>query len=278
MIHAKGSHFIHSNKLALIEEFEHCIQDKNDIIYEVIRFINFKPLFLEDHLDRFLLNFNFNPETIRNYKVQLSDNLHILIKENGKASGNIRFQFKHNLTDSFCAWLIPHTYPTKKEYKEGVLVKRYHAERQEPNIKARDIKLRNEVDQFIKEQKIYETVLINDEGQITEGSRSNIFFIQNNIIVTPPLSMVLPGITRQKILSLIEENHLYFKESIIQVTELQNFESCFISGTSPKILPVAHFDEKQMEVNNKLLLKLIELYNQHIDNYLKNFRWKQSGK
>ncbi|MCB2209171.1 MAG: aminotransferase class IV [Bacteroidetes bacterium] len=278
MIQATGSHFIISNKLVSVDEIDYCLQDQNDIIYEVIRFTDFKPLFLQDHLERFLLNFYFDPETIRFHKERLTESLHKLINENGQSDGNIRFQFNHNLADSFCAWLVPHTYPTREEYEKGVLVKRYCAERQEPNIKSRDIKLRVDTDQFIKKQKIYEAILINDEGQITEGSRSNIFFIQKNIILTPPLSMVLPGITRQKILSLIEKNQFYYKECIIKISEIQNFESCFISGTSPKILPVAYFDEKRMEVNNKLLLKLIELYNQHIDNYLKDFRWNSSRK
>lgn len=274
MIQAIGSHFINSNKLSSIDEISYCIQDKNDIIYEVIRFFNYKPLFLENHLDRFLLNFNLTPEEITTRKKQLTRNLYELITENGQPYGNIRFQFNHNLVDSFCAWLVPFSYPTDTQYKEGVLVKSFQAERNEPNIKARDIQLRQHVDVFIQANNIYEAILINEEGLITEGSRSNIFFIQDELVATPPLTMVLPGVTRQKIIQLVHENRLNFEEKLIHINDLKNFEGCFISGTSPKILPIAFFNKVHMNINNKLLSNLLKLYNKHIDSYLTHFSWE----
>jgi len=273
MIQATGSYFIHNNKLSLIDDIRYCIQDKDDIIYEVIRFFDFKPLFLDDHLDRFLMNFNLRPEEIINRKKQLTSNLHVLIKENGLPYGNIRFQFNHNSTGSFCAWLVPFSYPTDEQYIEGVRVKSFQAERNEPNIKTRDIRLRQHADEFLRAHDVQEAILVNEEGLITEGSRSNVFFIQDNLVVTPPLSLVLPGVTRQKIILLIHENKLNFAEKLIHVNDIKNFESCFISGTSPKILPVAYFNTMQMNVNNKLLILLVRLYNQHIDNYLTRFKW-----
>ncbi len=274
MIQSIGDYFINDDEIISIAQIDHSIQDKDDIIYEVIRFMDGKPLFLEDHLDRFLQTFQFTHQEIKKYKSLLTKSISLLIEKNNQMEGNIRFQFKNNDTTSFCAWLIPHLYPRSEQYNNGVCVKSYYAERQAPQLKARDIKLRYGTDQFIEEEKIYEAILVSADGQITEGSRSNIFFLKNNFIVTPPLSMVLPGITRQRILNLFKENNVRFEERLIYITEVQNFESCFISGTSPKILPVARFDDTQMNVNHSLLKKLIRLYNQEIETYLEQFIWK----
>lgn len=273
MIHSAGVYFVSNNEFFPLNRIDQCIEDKNDIIYEVIRFIEGKPLFLEDHLNRFLHTFHFNQEDIKKHRSPLIENIRLLIEKNKIAEGNIRFQFNNNDTHSFCAWIIPHRYPSVDQYKKGVGLKSYYAERQEPRIKARDIKLRDGADQIIKEQEVYEVILINSEDQITEGSRSNIFFIKNNLFITPPLSLVLPGITRQKIIQLLKDNDFKFEERPVQVNEINSFDSSFISGTSPKILPVALFDKVPMQVEHPLLFKLISLYDQQIELNLANFRW-----
>lgn len=273
MIRSEGAYFISNNEFFPLNRIDKYIEDKNDIIYEVIRIIDGKPLYLEDHLNRFLPTFHLNQEEIKKHRSPLVENIRLLIEKNNIVEGNIRFQFNNNDTHSFCAWKIPHTYPSADQYKKGVCVNSYHAERQEPRIKSRDIKLRDATDQIIKDQEVYEVILINSEGQITEGSRSNLFFIKNNLFITPPLSLVLPGITRQKIIQLLKENDIRLEERPIHINEINSFDSCFISGTSPKILPVAFVDKVPMQIEHPLLLKLISLYDRKIELYLANFRW-----
>jgi branched-chain amino acid aminotransferase len=275
MIPSTGTYFVRNNNLFKLNRIDQCIEDKNDIIYEVIRIIDRKPLFLEDHLNRFLHTFHLNQEDLRKHRSSMIENIRLLIEKNNIAEGNIRFQFNNNDMQSFCTWMIPHTYPSTDQYRKGVRINSYYAERQEPRIKARDIKLRTGADQIIKEQEVFEVILINSDGQITEGSRSNIFFIKSNLFITPPISLVLPGITRQKIIQLLnKENDIRFEERPVQIAEISSFDSCFITGTSPKILPIAFVDKLSMQVEHPLLLKLIHLYDQQITAYLKNFRWE----
>lgn len=274
MISAIGNYFISNYGLIPLDEIDFHIQDNDDIIYEVIRFVDEKPLFLEDHFMRFLKSFNFTTEEIEKQKKLFTNSIKTLIEKNNRKEGNIRYQFNNNDTHLFCAWMVPHRYPTRRQYKLGVAVKSYLAERHEPNIKTRDIKLRDGADQFIKESNIYEAILINTMGQVTEGSRSNIFFIKNNLFVTPPIAMALPGITRQKIIKLLRQHGFIYNERPIYTSEIQNFDSCFISGTSPKILPVARMDHVQMDVNHSLLLEITGLYNQEIDTYMAQFSWE----
>ena len=273
MILVIGEKFICNDKIISVTQIDQHVKDQNEIIYEVMRFIDSKPLFLRDHLDRFLSAFHFGVDKNNYYKTLLSNYIRKLIDCNNLENGNVRFQFNNNNSQLFCAWLIPFKYPTAQQYKEGVSVNTYSRERTDPNIKSRDIKLRFDVDDFIVKREIYEAILINPDGKITEGSRSNIFFIENKLIISPPLAMILPGITRQKIISLIHEHGFHFEERTVRISEINRFESCFISGTSPKILPVKKIDEQYMIIENPLLKRLIQLYDKLIDTYLENFTW-----
>ena len=51
---------------------------------------------------------------------------------------------------------------------------------------------------LISDNKLYEVLLVDRNGRITEGSRSNVFFVKGNKFYTGPSAMVLVGITRKK--------------------------------------------------------------------------------
>ena len=61
-------------------------------------------------------------------------------------------------------------------------------------------KMRKESDKML-----YEVLLVNRDGVITEGSRSNVFFIKSGEVYTPPTDAVLPGVTRTMIIRILEE-------------------------------------------------------------------------
>ena len=273
MISAIGNYFVTHTDLISTRFIDKHVQDKNDVIYEVLRFIDSKPLFLEDHIERFTSSFLVNNEKKAAWMLLITRRIRVLVEENKISYGNLRFQFNDYSPASFFAWMIPSKYPSDQQYYKGVTIKTYLGIRNKPNFKARNINLRRDVDNFIEENDIYEAILVNSKGFLTEGSRSNIFFIKDSILITPPLAMVLPGITRQKIIELIDANNLQFEERLIRIEDMKNYSTCFISGTSPKILPVTRINDIKMDVENKHLINLINLFNQQIDEYIKMFKW-----
>ena len=54
--------------------------------------------------------------------------------------------------------------------------------------------------------------------------------------------------------------------------ELDFYDSAFITGTSPKILPLASAVNYEFDVNNKILRLLMQLYNDLINNYLRHYK------
>ena len=108
-------------------------------------------------------------------------------------------------------------------------------------------------------------ILVDRNGQITEGSRSNIFFIKNGEVFTSPLHQVLPGVTRGKIIEILQSENVPVHEDPIMASQIGSFDAAFISGTSPKVLPIASIGEFRYDVNDPLLRDLMNWYDRTLD-------------
>jgi len=81
-------------------------------------------------------------------------------------------------------------------------------------------------------------------GLITEGTRSNIFFIIDGDLYTHPESeYILSGVTRKNILRIAKENGISVKEEPLPEKDLKNIREAFITNTSAEITPVIAINE-----------------------------------
>jgi branched-chain amino acid aminotransferase len=158
-------------------------------------------------------------------------------------------------------YLNPTHYPSEKLYKAGVRTGLFKGERKNPNIKMMDRDLRDATDKAIRSGDLYEVLLVNSDGRITEGSRSNVFFIRNGEVYTAPADKVLLGVTRTMILRIMEKAGIPLHYYSVKMDELKSFDAAFISGTSPKVLPIASIGEVSFDVNDPALRKIMEKYN-----------------
>ncbi len=199
----------------------------------------------------------FNPDNIRSF-------LQALIAANKVYFGNILISCKINLK----AFFIAHVYPDVDEYKNGVECGILHAERLNPNAKVFQTQVRVQANALMAEKGFYEVLLVDHEDKITEGSRSNVFFVNSDRIVTPFAHKVLLGITRQKTIACAEALQYSVEERDVSLNDLDAFEAVFLTGTSPKILPVNKIADCRFNVENSKLLKLMRKYDEMIDRYL----------
>ncbi len=139
-----------------------------------------------------------------------------------------------------------------------------------PNAKVLNIQARQKANNVIVEKKLFEVLLLDVNDFITEGSRSNVFFIKDNVIYTPPGKDVLQGITRKNILHICEQQNLSLIQKNIHLSELENFDAVFLSGTSLKVLPVKNIETHFFGTKNKTLQQLMDLYHVLIKQYIKN--------
>ncbi|MEA2066108.1 MAG: aminotransferase class IV [Thermotogota bacterium] len=91
----------------------------------------------------------------------------------------------------------------------------------------------------------YDLVLLNEKGNVTEGSYTNIFLVKNEKLITPDIrSGVLPGVTRENILSLARAMDITIKERNVKSWELFTADELFLSHTSMGLVPVRKIEDK----------------------------------
>ncbi len=268
------THFISNGILLPVNRFEACFSPRSKYIYEVFRVIDGIPLFIEDHIERFYQTTRLAGVDLDSDRNQLLRDIEITIAANEKSEGNIKISVAPDLAGrhNLLIYFTPHQYPTPEQFAQGVKVKLLGAERQNPNAKVMDILLRAETDQLKQLDDVYEILLVDHIGFITEGSRSNVFFIKGSEIITPPVEVVLPGITRKKIIRLCQQHEINILEQPVYQDSLAEFDSLFISGTSRKVLPVKQVDSRAFRVDNPLMRKISELFNQLTQEYLDQHR------
>jgi len=245
----------------------------SDIIqlYEVIRIMEGIPIFLEDHLERLYHSAQLTGMEHLPDSVSMASMIKQYISGQNQAEGNIKlsFCFSNSATESHCELnFIPHYYPTLEEYTNGVKVGLLKAVRPIPHAKVQNTVIRDLANQAISDNSLFEVLLIDSDENITEGSRSNVFFIKNETLYSTPIENILQGITRLKVVQICETAGIQVVESAIPASSLYQYEAAFLTGTSPKILPISMIDNIIYRTDLPLLIKLQELYNQLIENYL----------
>ena len=92
-----------------------------------------------------------------------------------------------------------------------------------------------------------EAIMLNNKGNVAEGSAENIFVIKNGIIKTPPLDAdILNGITRDSVIQLIKKEHMKLVEKNITVNELLKADEVFMTGTAAEVKSVTKIDKNSI--------------------------------
>lgn len=235
-------------------------------IYEVFRIIKGVPLFWNEHYDRLLSSASIAEMQVVFNQKEISRMIEDLLVQNEISVGNIKLVYKiHDGSPLLLIYEVAHKYPTAEQYKLGVKTVSLHAERNKPNAKILNQSLRDQTNQIIKSQDIYEVLLLDKNGNITEGSRSNIFMIKDGEIYTPPVANVLPGITRQHVIALCAKLGYRLLERSLPINQVPTLDGLFITGTSPKILPVAAIDSFEFNYESIQLKRLMLAFDELIE-------------
>jgi branched-chain amino acid aminotransferase len=248
--------------------------DNNKIreLYEVFRVEEKVGLFLEDHIERLFtgaekagIKLNFDSASIENYLKKF------LSKENVDC-GNIRlsvyFYSDTGEVQSHKASVIPHSYPTQEQYQNGASCGLLFSERDNPGTKIANTTLRNKANRLIKDYNVFEVLLVNHQKEITEGSRSNVFFILNNQLHTAPDEWVLPGIARKKILQTARNLKIPVHYSALPYDKIKEVEAAFITGTSPRVLPIKNIEGFNLKADHPIIQQLIKGFTKLILDYI----------
>ena len=198
-------YYIHNYKFFNCSEFKEELFEDGISIYEVIRIEKGIPLFLESHLNRLFHSVDISNLNINESYCDFETLIEELIKKNETYTGKIKIIVHYNpenrVEKDVFLYFTPHYFPSEKDIANGVKIGLCKAVRSNPNAKILNTDARQKANHYIVENKLFE-VLLQDHDLIKEGSRSNVFFIKDNTIITPPAYEVLKGITRTNILKI----------------------------------------------------------------------------
>lgn len=124
-------------------------------------------------------------------------------------------------------------------------VRRNHPETLDPAIKSHNF-LNNILAKIeAKRGDYFEAIMRNLEGQIAEGTISNLFFIKHDTLCTPHLKTgILDGITREIIIRLAMSLGMNVREDKFRPGDLQTADEAFISNSLMEIMPVTHVGDE----------------------------------
>ena len=120
-----------------------------------------------------------------------------------------------------------------------------------------------------------EAIMLNNDGNVAEGSAENIFVVKNGKITTPPLDAdILNGITRDSAIKLLKSKKIKVVEDNLKIYDLLNADEVFMTGTAAEIKSVTRVDKTKIG-NGKIGEVTKELQSLFIDTVMgknKKFR------
>ena len=95
-----------------------------------------------------------------------------------------------------------------------------------------------------------DSLMMDYRGYVAEATGANVFFLRDGKVHTPLPDCFLNGITRQTIIGLVKKMGIEVHERHIEMSELESFEQCWLTGTAAEVTPVGNIGEYSFEVGN----------------------------
>jgi len=211
-------------------------------VYESVEVAEGVPFHLQDHLSRLAESAEMIELSLPFSIYEIASWVNRLVPQNGNRDCLLRI-IALGVTqaeDEALVAILPQPLPSYPDsyYWEGATAITFEGSRALPACKS----LNTLVNYLARRQAIragvHEAILCSG-GEMTEGSRSNIFAVCRDEIRTPPSDRVLSGITRDIIIRLALQAGYQVSEAPLSLMDLPQFSEFFITSTSMHIIPIA---------------------------------------
>ena len=253
---------IHEAKLSVLDYgFLH-----SDATYDVAHVWGGAFFRLGDHLDRFFRGMDALHMSIPYNKLQIMEILHNCVALSKFKNAYVEFictrgtspNFSRDPRDAenrFIAFAIPFGSVASKEQLEcGLHLAITDVVRIPPSSVDPTVKNYHWLDMVKGLYAAYErgadtAILIDVNGNVSEGPGFNIFSINNGKVSTPEASVLL-GITRQTIFDICEELEVRCHAQVVTVDKLKTADEVFITSTAGGVMPVTRIDDQPIASGN----------------------------
>ncbi|TPG37805.1 aminotransferase class IV [Flavobacterium pectinovorum] len=251
-----------------------------DGVFETLKIVNNKILFLEDHYFRLMASMRVvRMEIPMNFTMEfLEEQVLSLVQQNGiSASARARITVFRNdgglylpktnevsyLIHSISLDNTVYTLNTA-EYEVDLYKDFYVTKQLLSSIKTTNKLINVTGSIFAHENGLANCLLINDTKNVVEGLQGNLFMVVGKKLITPPISEgCLNGVMRRQILALAKKvEGIEVLEEIISPFDLQKADELFLTNVITGIQPITKYRKK--EFTNNLAHLLLQKLNESI--------------
>lgn len=239
-------------------------------VYDVMRLSKGKVMFLEQHYAKL----EMSAKTVGINKIiafnAFMEYCTVLSEVNCEKYCNIKAIFSQDVGEigvpDFVMYICREEYPDATQYKKGVRCGILEIERPNPHAKILKKEFSDIISSYKKDKNVFEVLLKNNEGFLTEGSFSNLFFVEYGQVVTAPSNYVLEGVTRKQVIDICTLHAIPIDFRGVTEKEAYEMDCAFLSGTTIKILPISEIKGKFYDFSsNEILQKIVKEF----DNIMK---------
>jgi branched-chain amino acid aminotransferase len=252
-----------------------------DAVFETVKIVNSKILFLEDHYFRLMSSMRvIRMEIPMNFTMEyLEEQIVALVKNNGlESSARARITVYRNEggyylpQDNTVSFLIQATslentlYALdEKEYEVDLYKDFYVTKHLLSSIKTTNRLINVTGSIYASENGLDNCILLNDSKNVVEVLQGNIFMLKGKVLITPPVSEgCLNGVMRKQILKIAQKlEGIEVIEEIISPFDIQKADELFLTNVIKGIQPITKYRKKEfsIEISKNLVAKLNESLN-----------------
>ena len=225
---------------------------------------------IKDGCQLMQINLPFDEEIIRQRNLILKASLKE--KKSGllkmlvtRGVGGRGYKFERNMLPTIIFLSLPKPKVKKEYFKPGVVVKICKTQLSK-NTNLFGYKHLNRLDSVLarsewEDKNIFEGIFVDSKRNILEGTMTNIFFVHEKTLITPPIiDSGINGVMRQVI---IDKAKFFFDKLVIQkinLRDVEKFDQMFLTNSVLKVIPVIRFEKKKF-IKKKNVIDLINFFN-----------------
>ena len=216
-------------------------------IFDFFKTLQGKPIFIEDHLDRFYQSASILQLPVPQTRDELKALFRELMQQNNMPDSGIRITLTggyspdgYTLSDPNLI-ITQQALPANQElHATGIHLVTYPHQRQLPAAKSIDYLMAVWLQSFVKQQEAHD-VLYHQNNTVSECPRSNFFLVTTDDKIITPGHHILKGVIRKQVLELAA-GRFAVEEKAITLQDVYQAKEAFITSTTKNILPVVKVD------------------------------------
>ncbi|HZZ65430.1 MAG TPA: branched-chain amino acid transaminase [Candidatus Baltobacteraceae bacterium] len=107
----------------------------------------------------------------------------------------------------------------------------------------------------------HEAILLNDRGEVAEGTGENIFLVKNGRLHTNDARAdILEGITRDTVIRIARDRGIPVDVAPITMDDIGSADELFFTGTAAEVMPIVQVDDRSFASNSPVTTELRRTY------------------